>query len=153
MVQSGPRGSTAILAMRAKLYLVGALLLAAIPNPAAIAFDDTQFCQAVAQLVRASSGDVGTWIDRYTRNDGVELSCNRKLVHFKRYSRARASAQRPEWREARTEEWRSAYCAKPIWRESVDNGWVVSTTLTTAAGTRLWLSCQKGGTAFHRVIP
>jgi hypothetical protein len=139
--------------MRAPSHALGAALLCLAFGPAMAAFDDTQFCQAVTQFVRAASVDVGTWVDRTTRNDGVEISCNRKLVHFKRSSTMPASALRPEWRNAKTEEWRSAYCAKPMWREAVDNGWSVSATLTTVTGERLWFACQKGGAAFHRVIP
>jgi hypothetical protein len=47
------------------------------------AFEDTQFCLAIREMTR-SAADIGTWHDRVTRNDGVEISCERKLVHFKR---------------------------------------------------------------------
>lgn len=117
------------------------------------AFDSDQFCKAVTQVVRASAGDVGTWINRTTRNDGVEIFCNRKLVHFKRHSNTSASTLQSGWKEAQTEAWSSAYCQKPMWREAVDNGWIISATVSTVTGERIWLACQKGGTAFNRVIP
>ncbi len=127
--------------------------LAAAVNSGARAFDNTQFCQAVNQLARAAAGDVGTWVDRSTRNDGVEIVCDRKLVHFKRTSSAPAGTLRGNWREAKTQEWRGAYCANPIWREAVDNGWLISATVTTTTGERIWFACAKGGQGFHRVLP
>jgi hypothetical protein len=117
------------------------------------AFDNTQFCQAVTQLVQAAAGDVGTWVDRSTRNDGVEIICNRKLVHFKRFIRAPAPTTSGDWKEAKTEEWRSAYCASTLWREAIENGWLISATVTTSSGQRVWFACQPGGIGFHRVLP
>jgi len=141
--------------MRAPLLAMiaaGSLLPIAGSAPAA-AFDSAQFCKAVTQVVQAASGDVGTWLDRTTRNDGVEIFCNRKLVHFKRYSNTPASALRGQWKDAKTEEWRSAYCAKPMWREAADNGWIISATVATVTGEKVGLACQRGGIAFHRDIP
>lgn len=129
------------------------MVLGAAMGTPARAFDNTQFCQAVGQLTRAAKRDIGTWINRTTRNDGVELFCDRKLVHFKRYASTQGSGLREAWREARTEEWRSTTCINPIWREAVDNGWIISTTVTTATGEKVWFACEPGGTAFHRAIP
>jgi hypothetical protein len=129
----------------------GAALAAAASVPAR-AFDDTQFCNAVTHLTRTAN-DVGTWIDRTTRNDGVEILCDRKLVHFKRYSRTPASGLQDTWTTSKTEEWQSAYCARAMWREAVENGWIISATVTTVTGARVWFACQPGGTGFHRVLP
>jgi hypothetical protein len=98
------------------------------------------------------AGDVGTWTDRQTRNDGVDVGCDTKVVHFKRHYSAPASALREGWRERQAANWESAYCKRSIWREAVDNGWVVSATVTTVTGEKLWLSCLPGGRGFHRVI-
>lgn len=119
----------------------------------ALAFDDAQFCVAAKEYVRSATGDVGTWTDRVTRNDGVEIGCDKKVVHFKRYYGAPASALREGWRERQADNWESAYCRRSIWREAVDNGWVVSATVTTVTGERVWIGCLPGGRGFHRVIP
>ncbi len=95
----------------------------------------------------------GTWIDRSTRNDGVEIFCNRKMVHFKRYSSIPASGLREAWRERKVQEWESSHCTKPMWREAIQNGWIISTTVTTITGERVWLACLPNGSGFHRVIP
>ena len=39
------------------------------------AFDDAEFCIAAKEFVRSVAGDVGTWTDRLTRNDGVDIGC------------------------------------------------------------------------------
>ena len=116
------------------------------------AFEDTQFCLAVREMTR-SAADVGTWADRVTRNDGVELACDRKLVHFKRHYGVSKSGLEGPWKERKVEEWESGTCKRSLWREAVENGWIISATLTTVTGERLWLSCMPGGRAFHRAIP
>jgi hypothetical protein len=130
----------------------GLAVLAAAADPAR-AFDSTQFCLAVREVTRYAEGDIGTWLDRVTRNDGVEIECERKLVHFKRYFRLPPGSAQEAWKERKAEEWESAYCQRSIWREAVDNGWIVSATLTTSTGERLWLACLKGGKGFHRTLP
>jgi hypothetical protein len=141
--------------MRTSLFgAVGAsALMCAAAASSVWAFDDTQFCQAVRQYAGAARRDIGTWINRTTRNDGVEIFCDRKLVHFKRYASTPGSGLREAWRESKTEEWRSATCASATWREAVENGWIISTTVTTATGEKVWFACQPGGGAFNRPIP
>jgi len=129
-----------------------ALMCAAAVN-SSWAFDDTQFCQAVRQFAIAARRDTGTWIDRTTRNDGLEVFCDRKLVHFKRYASTPGSGLREPWRESKTEEWRGVTCTNAMWREAVDNGWIISATVTTVTGEKVWFACQPGGSAFNRVIP
>jgi hypothetical protein len=119
----------------------------------ALAFDDAEFCVAAKEFIRSATGDVGTWTDRVTRNDGVEIGCDKKVVHFKRYYSAPASALREGWRERQAESWESAYCRRSIWREAVDHGWVVSVTVTTVTGERVWIGCLPGGRGFYRAIP
>ena len=128
-----------------------ALLAAALACAPAIAFDHEQFCQAASQLARSTRINVGTWIDRTTRNDGIEVFCDRKIVHFKRYSSARAITD--IWKQSKTDEWSSAYCNSSTWREAIDNGWLISSTVTAASGERIWFACQRDGSAFNRVIP
>jgi hypothetical protein len=140
------------LATMALATAAAAAVLAVWPCPAR-AFDDAQFCVAVREFIRSAIGDVGTWTDRVTRNDGVEIGCERRVVHFKRHYGAPASALREGWRERQAARWESATCRRSIWREAIDNGWVVSVTLTTVTGERVWIGCLPGGRGFHRVLP
>jgi hypothetical protein len=118
------------------------------------AFDDAEFCVAAREHVRALAGDVGTWTDRFTRNDGVDIGCDLKTVHFKRYYKAPASALRDaQWKERQAEVWESATCNRSMWRDAVGNGWVVSATVTTSSGERVWLACLPDGRGFYRALP
>ena len=134
----------------AMIVAAGALALAGLP---ARAFDDAEFCVAAKEFVRSVAGDVGTWTDRFTRNDGVEIGCDLKTVHFKRYYKAPASTLRDAWKESQAETWESATCNRSLWRDAVENGWVVSATVTTATGERIWLACLPNGRGFYRVMP
>jgi hypothetical protein len=132
--------------------LVAATVLAATASSSQ-AFDDDQFCVAAKEFVRSVAGDVGTWTDRLTRNDGVEIGCDLKTVHFKRFYKASASTLREGWQERQAEAWESGYCTRSIWREAVGNGWVISATVTTATGERVWLACLPDGRGFYRMLP
>jgi hypothetical protein len=132
--------------------LVAATVLA-VTAPSSEAFDDAEFCVAAKEFIRSVTGDVGTWTDRVTRNDGVEIGCDLKTVHFKRFYKAPASALREGWQERQAEAWESGYCTRSIWREAVGNGWLVSATVTTATGERVWLACLPDGRGFYRTLP
>ncbi|HWE17196.1 MAG TPA: hypothetical protein VG758_08435 [Hyphomicrobiaceae bacterium] len=134
----------------AMIVAAGALALAGMP---ARAFDDAEFCVAAKEFVRSVAGDVGTWTDRFTRNDGVEIGCDLKTVHFKRYYKAPASALRDAWKESQAESWESTTCSRSLWRDAVGNGWVISATVTTATGERIWLACLPNGRGFYRMMP
>lgn len=131
--------------------LAAAAAAFAFTSAPAPAFDDAEFCVAAKEFVRSAAGDVGTWTDRFTRNDGVDIGCELKTVHFKRYYKG--PAPRDAWKERQAETWESATCNRPMWRDAVGNGWVVSATVTTVAGERVWLACLPDGRGFYRVIP
>ena len=48
----------------------------------ALPFEDLQFCVAAQQLAVAADKDIGIWVDRVTRNAGMSVACDRKLVEF-----------------------------------------------------------------------
>jgi hypothetical protein len=129
-----------------------ALLVTSSSTPSQ-AFDDGEFCIAAKEFVRSAAGDVGTWTDRFTRNDGVEIGCDLKTVHFKRFYKAPASTLHDAWKDRQAETWESATCSRPMWRDAVGNGWVISATVTTAAGERVWLACLPDGRGFYRPLP
>jgi hypothetical protein len=49
-----------------------------------LAFDDKGFCVAVQQLVHAAEKDIEVRIDRVTRNAGMVVACDRKVIEFRR---------------------------------------------------------------------
>jgi hypothetical protein len=136
----------------AGMALAGALALL-LPPRAGLAFDNEQFCVAAKELVRASAIDVGTWTDRFTRNDGVEIGCDLKTVHFKRFYKSPAKTLTDAWRDNQAVLWQSAYCHNSLWQDAIANGWVVSATVTTSTGERVWLACLPDGRGFYRMLP
>src|SRR5207248_2927708 len=73
------------------LRWVAITLPLAMPAPAD-AFDDKQFCAAVQQVALAAEKDIGAWIDRITRNAGMRIVCDRKLVEFIRFTYAASAS-------------------------------------------------------------
>jgi hypothetical protein len=141
----------ALLPAAALALLIAAVGLALGALPAR-AFDDEQFCAAAKQVLRAAAVDVGTWTDRQTRHDGIDIGCDLKTVHFRRFYKS-ASAPGEAWMERQAEIWEGAYCSRSLWRDAVENGWVVSATVTTSAGARVWLACLPTGKGFYRLLP
>jgi hypothetical protein len=132
--------------------LVAATALAVMAGPSR-AFDDAEFCVAAKEFIRSVTADVGTWTDRFTRNDGVEVGCDLKTVHFKRFYKAPSSTLGEGWHGRQAAAWETAYCTRSIWSEAVGNGWVVSATVTTSTGERVWLACLPDGKGFFRSLP
>ena len=122
----------------APLGATAAIALAS-ANPSR-SFDDKQFCQAMTEIGRAGNADAGTWIDRYTRNDGIEVLCNFRTVHFKKFLKASSTILREGWQEGKKQDWNSIHCNNPIWREAIDHGWIISMTMTTATEERVWFA-------------
>ena len=136
--------------------LIGFLLAAAAAAGAALtsahAFEDSQFCLAIREMTR-SAADVGTWHDRVTRNDGIEISCERKLVHFKRHYSVSAGALQGPWKERKAREWEGTTCNRSLWRGGSGNGWGISGTVATLTRGRPRLSPPPRGRGLHRAIP
>lgn len=120
---------------------LGATAAIAIASPSpSLSFDDNQFCQAMTEIGRAGNAHAGTWVDRHARHDGIDALCNFRTVHFKKFLNASASGLLGSWKERKKQEWNRIHCSNPIWREAIDNGWIISSTITTSAGEQVWFA-------------
>jgi hypothetical protein len=99
---------------------------------AAWAADAEQICQAAKLHANAANADVGVWLDRQTRHDGVDVVCNIRTVQFRRFFNVRTPAK--DWHAQKSAEWSSANCAHQVWRTAIDDGWMIVAAFTTAAG-------------------
>jgi hypothetical protein len=108
----------------------------------ALAFDDREFCVATQQLALAVNKDVGLWIDRITRNDGVVVACSTRIVEFKRFITAPLASRSEDWKERKAAEWNATHCNNPIWIEAIRNGWMIAATFTALDGGRISLRAQ-----------
>ncbi|HEU4377262.1 MAG TPA: hypothetical protein VFR73_01725 [Hyphomicrobiaceae bacterium] len=118
--------------MRADLFVAWLGAVVAVTPPgggmAVAALDNEQFCAAMSETARLGNANAGTWIDRNTRDDGIEVVCRIRTVNYRRFNKSGPTA--PDWRERKQREWNSTACSSPLLREAIENGWIITTTIT-----------------------
>jgi hypothetical protein len=110
-----------------------AITLTLMPAPAA-AFDHEEFCAVLTDITRRMNARKGRWLDRSTRHDGVELDCESKTLEARRFVNASLDAMREGWEARKEQQWNAAYCSDEAYREAIDNGWSIISTLTFRTG-------------------
>jgi hypothetical protein len=100
----------------------------------ASAFDDREFCLAAQQLSMAAETDVGLWIDRVTRNAGMFVSCDRRMIEFKRFTYASSASMTDAWKERQAAEWNATHCNNMVWSDAIRGGWQIVLNTTAADG-------------------
>ena len=110
-----------------------AVALAWVPLPA-VAFDPDAFCTTVTDIARRMNARAGRWLDRSTRHDGVEVDCGLKMLETKRFLKADPDDMRERWEARQQRAWNAAYCNNEAWREAIDNGWSITSTITFRTG-------------------
>ena len=131
--------------LRRRLYALSGCAAAAILSPAlgpALAFDQREFCVAAQQIAIAAEKDVGLWIDRVTRNAGIEVSCERRSVQFQRFTYAPLASMNEASRARNAAEWNATHCNNPIWADAIHNGWKIALVVKSADGRQVTLSTQ-----------
>jgi hypothetical protein len=123
------------------LLLVTAAVSSAIAGPVC-AFTDAEFCTAVKQVAIAAEKDVGLWLDRVTRNGGMSVSCERKVVEFKRFTYAPSASMTGAWKESKAAEWNKSECASAVWGEAIRNKWRIVLSVTSADGGQAVFTAQ-----------
>ena len=117
------------------------VLLLAATVPAA-SFQDREFCVVAQQLAIAMQGDVGVWIDRTTRNAGMEVSCDKRSVAFTRFTYARSASMDQAWKATKAADWNAVHCASPIWNEAIRAGWKIILSQASADGGRVTITAE-----------
>ena len=108
----------------------------------AYAFDDKEFCAAAQQFARAAATDIDQWLDRTTRNGGMAVSCDAKLVEFRRFVHASLSVMNESWKQRQAHVLSSTHCNNPIWKDAIGNGWRIALSITTTDGSRMLIPAQ-----------
>jgi hypothetical protein len=122
--------------------LLSIIALVAAPGGPVVAFDDADFCVAIKQWAAATDGDVGVWVDRKTRNAGVMVVCDRKLVEFRRFTYSPSSSLDGAWRASKAAEWSGAHCGSPLWTQAIRNNWKIALSVTAADGGHVLLHAE-----------
>jgi hypothetical protein len=113
-----------------------AISIALVPLTA-FPFDQEEFCVAVTDIARRMNARKGRWLDRSTRHDGVELDCESKTLEAKRFVDADSDEMREGWEASKQQEWNTRYCNDESWREAIENGWSIISTITFRTGDEL----------------
>ena len=74
--------------MRAGLSVASLGAAVAVTAAGAVAWaalDNEQFCRAMSEIARLGNANAGIWIDRNTRDDGIEVICKIHTVNYKRF--------------------------------------------------------------------
>src|SRR5882672_6632214 len=104
---------------RYPLYRWAAVAMFSLAITPALAFNDREFCLAAQQLAIAAEKDVGLWIDRVTRNAGMTVACESKLIQFDRFTYAPSTSMNEAWRERSASEWNTTHCNSIIWGDAI----------------------------------
>jgi hypothetical protein len=110
-----------------------AIMLAVISAPA-LPFDQDEFCDSVTEVAQRMNARRGRWLDRSTRHDGVVVDCEAKSLEAKRFINAALDDMREGWEARKQRQWNATYCNHESWREAIDNGWSITSTLTFRSG-------------------
>jgi hypothetical protein len=100
------------------------------------------FCVAAQQLEIAAARDVGIWVDRVTRNAGMRVVCDKKLIEFTRFTYIGSSSMTESWKAARASEWNAFHCNNPLWNDAIANGWTVLLNVSSVDGGRASFKVQ-----------
>src|SRR5262245_20792506 len=129
-VSEPPPAMRRILLSAARGAAAGILVSLACASAAAAQPDD--MCAAATLHAKVSNAEVGVWLDRQTRHDGIEVVCRIRTVQFTRFLNVRAPEK--DWWDRKAKEWSSINCANQMWRIAIADGWVILAKLTTASG-------------------
>ena len=108
-------------------------MLTLVPLPV-LPFDHEEFCAAVTDIADRVNARKGRWLDPSTRHDGVELDCGSKTLDTKRFVNADPEQMREGWERRKERQWNAHYCSDDAWREAIDNGWSIISTLMFRSG-------------------
>ena len=110
----------------------------------AFAFDEKAFCAAAQQLAFAANQDIGLGLDRTTRNGGMTVSCDARVVEFNRFTYAPSGSMNESWKRPEAQAFNATHCNNPIWQDAIANGWRIALTVTAADGARLTIDARCG---------
>jgi hypothetical protein len=124
----------------ASLLLVASAALAV--SAPARGFDDRDICAAAQQVAIAVENDIGVWIDRVTRQAGMVVACDKKVIEFRGFTYTPATSMTEAWQAQQVAKWKRTRCAGPIWTEAIRNDWKIVLTITSVDRRQLSLQAQ-----------
>jgi hypothetical protein len=120
--------------------LFGALLLT-LGAPVS-ALDDGDYCVLAQQLALAAEKDIGIWIDRSTRNAGILVACDRRIIEYRRFTYSPSASMTDAWKARKGADWNRTHCDSAIWRDAIGRGWKIILSETAADGASVSFTAQ-----------
>jgi hypothetical protein len=114
----------------------------AIAEEASAQFSDEDSCVALKRFADKANKDAGSMLDRVTRNDGMSVLCETKIIDFNKFLNIDPSALRDGWQERKQQQWNDIYCHDEYWSKAISAGWTVAQTMTFANGKRYWMTAE-----------
>jgi hypothetical protein len=121
--------------------LYGVLLLMVGATPVS-ALDDGDYCVLAQQLALAAEKDIGIWIDRSTRNAGMQVSCDRRIIEYRRFTYSPSASMTDAWKARKGADWSRTHCDSAIWRDAIGRGWKIVLSETAADGASVTFTAQ-----------
>jgi hypothetical protein len=92
-------------------------------------FDHEKFCIAAQDIERRANADQGTWIDEYTRHEGMTVDCETRAVELRLYVHVPFKDIPGNWQDRVHREWSDDYCTDPAWAASIAQRWRIVLTI------------------------
>lgn len=116
-------------------YVVFAALFTCSNQARSEQLSDKVFCSQAKQLSDKTNSEGKVWVDAMTRQDGMAVICNLKIIEYKKFLKANTVDMREGWQDRKQSQWDKIYCEEgSTFRNAIDNGWSVSVILTFING-------------------
>ncbi len=103
---------------------------------------DAGFCKMLTNNVAKVNAAKGSMVDSITRNEGIELSCDKKSVAFKKSLTVNASQLPEGWLASADERHNKGLCVLEDWKFAIKTGWTISMPITTRDGQNFTLTAK-----------
>ncbi len=91
---------------------------------------DAAFCKMLTESAVKVNDAKGSMVDSATRNEGMEVSCDKKSVAFKKSLTVNVSQLHDGWLARTEKRWNEALCNLEDWAFAIKTGWTVSMPFT-----------------------
>jgi len=103
---------------------------------------DAAFCKMLTNSAVKVNAEKGSMVDSITRNEGMEVSCDKKSVAFKKSLTVNASQMNDGWQARTDKRHNEGLCKLEDWAFAIKTGWTVSMPLTTRDGKTFTLTAK-----------
>ncbi len=121
--------------MKIRILILFFALIFLNTNAWADEFNEEVFCNYMKDFSQKVNSEGPVWVDHATRQDGVAVICNTKIVEYKKFMNVSSADLRVGWQERKQEQLNDIHCTDDSpFRQAIDNGWNIKMLLTFIDG-------------------